>query len=175
VRIFDRDGVPLPSHRTGRIHVGGGLANDRYTDGTRLRRRDGLTETGDVGYLDDLGRLFVLGREDDMIVSGGENVYPQSVEDVLSGLPQVADVAAVGVDDDVYGRRIAVHVVRAPGAKLTAKAVRDHVRARRPRYEVPRDVVFRDELPRGATGKVLRRELRADQAGSASASGSPSK
>lgn len=175
VRVFDRDGVPLPSHRTGRIHVGGGLANDRYTDGTRLPRRDGLTETGDLGYLDDLGRLFVLSREDDMIVSGGENVHPQSVEDVLAALPEVAEVAAVGVDDGVHGQRIAVHVVRAPGARLTAKAVRDHVRAVRPRYEVPRDVVFRDELPRGATGKVLRRALRDDQAGSASASASPSK
>jgi fatty-acyl-CoA synthase len=175
VGIFDRGGVALPSHRTGRIHVGGGLSNDRYTDGTRLPRRDGLTETGDIGYLDDLGRLFVLGREDDMIVSGGENVHPQGVEDALSELPGVAEVAAVGVDDDVLGQRIVVHVVRAPGARLTAKAVRDHVRARRPRYEVPREVVFRDELPRGATGKVLRRALRGPQAGSASASGSPSK
>lgn len=162
VAIFDHGGVPLPSHRTGRIHVGGGLANDRYTDGTRLPRRDGLTETGDLGYLDDLGRLFVQGREDDMIVSGGENVHPRGVEDVLVEHPGVAEVAAVGVDDDVYGQRIAVHVVRAPGARLSAKAVRDHVRARRPRYEVPRDVVFRDALPRGATGKVLRRALRDD-------------
>jgi fatty-acyl-CoA synthase len=159
VRIFDRGGVVLPTHRTGRIHVGGGMTNDRYTDGTRLPQRDGLTETGDVGYLDDLGRLFVLGREDDMIVSGGENVYPRSVEDALSEHPGIAEVAAIGVDDDVYGQRIAVHVVKAPGARLSAKAVRDHVRARRPRFEVPRDVVFRDELPRGATGKILRRSL----------------
>jgi acyl-CoA synthetase (AMP-forming)/AMP-acid ligase II/carbon monoxide dehydrogenase subunit G len=163
VRIFDRGGVPLPSHRTGRIHVGGGMANDRYTDGTRPPQRDGLTQTGDVGYLDDLGRLFVLGREDDMIVSGGENVYPRSVEDVLSAHPAISEVAAIGVPDDVYGERIAVHVVKAPGARLSAKAVRDHVRAERPRFEVPRDVVFRDALPRNATGKILRRELRAPQ------------
>ena len=160
VRIFDEGGVALPTHRVGRIHIGGGLASDRYTDGTRLPRRDGLTETGDVGYLDDLGRLFVLGREDDMIVSGGENVSPRVVEDVLAEHPGVTEAAAVGVDDDVYGQRIAAFVVKAPGARLTAKAVRDHVRAHRPRYEVPRDVVFRDELPRGATGKVLRRTLR---------------
>ncbi|MEV4422304.1 AMP-binding protein [Patulibacter sp. NPDC049589] len=160
VRIFDWGGVPLPSHRTGRIHVGGGLASDRYTDGTRLPQRDGLTQTGDLGYLDDLGRLFVLGREDDMIVSGGENVHPRNVEDALAAHPAVAEVAAIGVADDLYGQRIAVHVVKAPGARLSAKVVREHVRAQRPRHEVPRDVVFRDELPRGATGKVLRRVLR---------------
>jgi fatty-acyl-CoA synthase len=179
VRIFDAGGVEQRTHRTGRIHVGGGLSNDRYTDGTRLPQRDGLTQTGDVGYLDDLGRLFVLGREDDMIVSGGENVYPQSVEDVLAELPAVAEVAAIGVPDDVYGQRIAVHVVKAPGARLSAKAVRDHVRATRPRFEIPRDVVFRDELPRNATGKILRRSLRdqsAEGSGrSSAASGSPSK
>lgn len=160
VAIFDRDGVALPTHRVGRIHVGGGLANDRYTDGTRLPRRDGLTETGDLGYLDDLGRLFVLGREEDTVVSGGENVRPQDVEDALAGHPGVAEVAAVGVEDDDLGERIAVHVVRAPGSRLSAKAVRDHVQALRPRHEVPRDVVFRETLPRGATGKVLRRALR---------------
>ena len=160
VRIVDRGGVALPTHRTGRILVGGGLANDRYTDGTRLPQRDGLSETGDVGYLDDLGRLFVLGREDDMIISGGENVYPRTVEDVLEEHPGVKEVAAIGVPDEHYGERIAVHVVKAPGARLSAKAVREHVRARRPRYEVPRDVVFCDELPRGATGKILRRALR---------------
>ena len=152
--------LSLPTHRTGRILVGGGLANDRYTDGTRLPQRDGLSETGDVGYLDDLGRLFVLGREDDMIISGGENVYPRTVEDVLEEHPGVKEVAAIGVPDEHYGERIAVHVVKAPGARLSAKAVREHVRAHRPRYEVPRDVVFCDELPRGATGKILRRALR---------------
>lgn len=159
VRIFSPDGVPLPSHRVGRIHVGGGLANDRYTDGTRLPRRDGLADTGDVGYFDDLDRLFVLGREDDMIVSGGENVYPRGLEDLLSDHPQIQDVAAVGVEDETYGQRLAVHVVRVPGSRLSAKAVREHARANRPNFEVPRDVVFVDELPRGATGKVIKREL----------------
>jgi fatty-acyl-CoA synthase len=162
VRIFDRDGVPLPTHRSGRIHVGGGLANDRYTDGTRLPRRDGLTQTGDVGYLDDLGRLFVLGREDDMVVTGGENVFPRPVEELLTAHPDVRDVAVIGVDDDVYGQRLAAYVVRRPGSRLSARAVRDHVRAHRPRFEVPRDVVFRDELPRGATGKVRTRHLGED-------------
>lgn len=159
VKIFAADGVPLQSHRIGRIHVGGGLANDRYTDGTRLPRRDGLADTGDVGYFDDLGRLFVLGREDDMIVSGGENVYPRGLEDLLADHPQIQDVVAVGVEDATYGQRLAVHVVRIPGSRLSAKAVRDHARAYRPNFEVPRDVVFADELPRGATGKVIKREL----------------
>jgi fatty-acyl-CoA synthase len=162
VRIYDPDGVPLPTHRTGRIHVGGGLANDRYTDGTRLPLRDGLTETGDVGYLDDLGRLFVLGRADDMIVSGGETVSPRPVEDLLAAHPDVADVAVLGVPDDAFGQRLVAHVVPRPGAAPTAEELVAHVRANRPRFEVPRDVRFRAEIPRGATGKVLARRLEAE-------------
>jgi fatty-acyl-CoA synthase len=159
VRIYDPDGVPLPTHRTGRIHVGGGLANDRYTDGTRLPHRDGLTETGDIGYLDDLGRLFVVGRADDMIVSGGETVSPRPVEDLLAAHPDVADVAVLGVPDDAFGQRLVAHVVPRPGAELTPESVEAHVREHRPRFEVPREVRFVDGIPRGATGKVLAREL----------------
>ncbi|EHN09778.1 Long-chain-fatty-acid--CoA ligase [Patulibacter medicamentivorans] len=164
VRIYDDADVPLPTHRPGRIHVGGANVNDRYTDGTRLTRVDGLTETGDVGYLDDLGRLFVLGREDDMIVSAGENVYPRGIEDLLIDHPEIDEVAAVGVADAELGQRLAVHVVLHEGSTLDADGVRAYVGAQRARVDVPRDVHFHDALPRGATGKILRRELAAASA-----------
>lgn len=157
VRIFDEDGVPLPTHRVGRIHVRGPLTSQRYTDGTRLPQRDGLTDTGDLGYLDDLGRLHVLGRADDMVVAGGERLFPRAVEDVISGHPAVADVAVV--PDPGGEERLVAHVVRAPGQTLSVEELRAHVAAQRPRAEVPADVRFLDALPRGATGKVAASDL----------------
>ena len=118
-----------------------------------------------AGHLDEDGRVFVDGREDDMIVSGGENVYPGEVEDLLAALPQVREAAVIGVPDDEYGQRLAAYLVLRDGEKLDAEAVRDHVRRHRARFSVPRDVVFLDALPRNATGKVLARELRAGSPG----------
>ena len=98
-----------------------------------------------------------------MIVSGGENVFPQEVEEVILAMPSVADAAVVGVPDDEFGQRLRAAVVAAPGGGgPTADEVRDHVRANLARYKVPRDVVFLDELPRNATGKVLRRVIAED-------------
>jgi fatty-acyl-CoA synthase len=116
--------------------------------------------TGDLGYVRD-GLLFVAGRDDEMIISGGENVYPREVEDLLSNLDGVTEVAVLGVPDDEFGQRLAAFVV---GAKtLTAEQVRDHVRANLARFSVPRDVFFLDELPRNAAGKVVKRQLREQQ------------
>ncbi len=143
VRLFD-----------GRIFVG----NDLLVEGMDKEMRDGLMATGDLGRFDDDGRLYVVGREDDMIVSGGENVFPQPVEEAISALPGVADVAVVGVPDEEFGQRLRAVVVRSDPS-LTEDAVRDAVRARLARHYVPRDVVFTDALPRNAAGKVLRREL----------------
>lgn len=130
-----------------------------YTDGAARELNGGLLATGDLGHLDEEGRVFVDGRQDDMIVSGGENVFPSEVEDVLAARPEVREVAVLGVADDRYGQRLAAYVVLHDGAELTADAVRDHVRARLARFCVPRDVVFLPELPRNATGKVLKRKL----------------
>ena len=122
---------------------------------------DGLMSTGDVGRLDENGRLFVEGRDDEMIVSGGENVFPKEVEDCLQRHENVQDVAAIGVDDEDYGKRLRAFVV-ADGQidpdELT-ETLKKHLRDILGRYTVPRDIVFVDELPRNATGKVLKKDL----------------
>jgi len=110
--------------------------------------------------LDDEGRLTVLGRDDDMVVIGGENVYPGQVEDVLAEHPSVAEVAVVDEEDAAYGVRLVAHVVPAPGARVDEAELQELVRGTLARFAVPREVRVRDELPRNATGKVLRKELR---------------
>ena len=116
--------------------------------------------SGDVGYLDDAGRLFVVGRDDEMIVSGGENVYPIEVEKTLAAHPEVAEAAVIGVDDEKYGQRLAAFVVLTPGGVGgTADALKQHVRENLANYKVPREITILDELPRSSTGKILRAEL----------------
>ncbi|HEX8003350.1 MAG TPA: AMP-binding protein [Mycobacteriales bacterium] len=141
---------------TGRIFVGNGLVIDAYTSGESKETRGGLMATGDLGRFDDEGRLYVVGREDDMIVSGGENVFPAPVEEVLSALPGVRDAAVVGVPDEEFGQRLRAYVV-ADG--VTEQDVKDAVRERLARHYVPRDVVFVVALPRNAAGKVVKRDL----------------
>ena len=160
VKIVDDKDREVPAGTTGRIFVGNELQFEGYTGGGSKAMLDGLMSVGDLGHFDEEGRLFVEGREDDMIVSGGENVFPGEVEDLLARHPAVADVAIVGVDDKEFGKRLKAFVVKAPDASLTEDEVKDHVKRHLARYKVPRDVEFLDELPRNATGKVLRRELR---------------
>ncbi|MEY2513477.1 MAG: fatty-acyl-CoA synthase [bacterium] len=164
VRLYDRDDRELVEPgAVGRIFVGSEMVFDGYTNGTRKPVIDGLTSSGDIGHLDGEGRLFVDGREDEMIVSGGENVFPREVEDAVATLDGVQDVAVIGVDDERFGRRMRAFVVLVEGAQLSAADVQEHVRAKLASFKVPRDVVFLAELPRTATGKVLKRELeRAD-------------
>src|SRR5205823_14366383 len=159
VRIVDDDGHEVPTGEHGRIFVGNSMLFEGYTGGGGKETIDGLMSTGDVGHVDEAGRLFVEGRADDMIVSGGENVFPGEVADLLRGHDAIADAAVVGVDDDEMDQRLAAYVVRAEGADVGADGVRDLVKSRLARYKVPRDVEFVDELPRTATGKVVRREL----------------
>ena len=120
---------------------------------------DGYMSSGDMGHFDRNGLLFVDGRDDDMIVSGGENVFPQEVENLLAGRADVSDVAVVGVDDPEFGKRLRAFVVTARGAPQNAHEIQQYVKANLARHKVPRDVVFVDELPRNATGKLLRRVL----------------
>ncbi|NGY61202.1 AMP-binding protein [Lentzea sp. NEAU-D13] len=155
--IVDDRGEPVAPGETGRIFVGNEMLFDGYTNGTSKESLNGLMSTGDLGYVRN-GLLFVAGRDDEMIVSGGENVYPREVEDLLSNLDGVTEVAVLGVEDDEFGQRLVAFVV---GAKtLTAEHVREHVKANLARFSVPRDVFFVNELPRNAAGKVLKRQLR---------------
>ncbi|WP_107772891.1 AMP-binding protein [Nocardioides sediminis] len=157
VRIFDDEGREVPTGRTGRIFVGNSLLFEGYTGGGTKDMIDGLMATGDVGRFDDAGRLYVEGRDDEMIVSGGENVFPKEVEDCLVGHEAVAEAAAVGVDDPDYGTRLRAFVARR--ADVTEDELKEHVKTNLARYKVPREIVFLDELPRNATGKVLKRDL----------------
>ncbi len=144
---------------TGRVFVRSGLKFPGYTGGGSKNELDGLLSSGDVGHFDEDGLLFIDGRDDDMIVSGGENVFPGEVENLLLEHPAVADAAVIGVDDADFGRRLKALIVRADGADLDVGEVQAHVRSELARHKVPRDVVFVDELPRNATGKLLRAEL----------------
>jgi acyl-CoA synthetase (AMP-forming)/AMP-acid ligase II len=160
LRVVDDQGHDVPPDEPGRIFVGSGLAFAGYTDGSDKDRLDGLVATGDIGVLDAEGRLTVLGRDDDMVVIGGENVYPGQVEDVLHLHPSVADVAVVDVPDDQWGARLVAHVVPVGGASIDEEQLQDLVKEKLARFAVPREVKVTDELPRNATGKVLKRELK---------------
>ena len=149
---------------SGTLYVSSGLSFSGYTDGGSKRVLDGLMSSGDTGHFDDHGLWFVDGRDDDMIVSGGENVYPVEVENLLGDHPAIAEAAVVGVPDPDFGQRLCAFVVVQDGAALDADAVRAYVRNRLARHKVPRDVVFLDALPRNETGKVLKRDLMAGAA-----------
>jgi acyl-CoA synthetase (AMP-forming)/AMP-acid ligase II len=161
VRLLDEEGGEVGPGDTGRIFVGNEMAMDGYTGGGGKQVVGGLMSSGDVGHLDAAGRLFVAGRDDEMIVSGGENVFPREVEDLLASHDAVCEVAVIGVVDDEFGQRLRAYVVAQPGHDPSPDDLRDHVKANLARYKVPRDVVFIAELPRNSTGKVLKRELAA--------------
>ncbi len=158
VKIFDDQGLTAPVGEVGRVFVGNSGQFEQYTGGGTKETLDGLMSSGDVGHLDHNGLLFITGRADDMIVSGGENVFPHEVEDLLLTMDGITDAGAVGVDDDEFGQRLAVFVV-AGGQAIDAAAVKKMVGASLARHKVPRDVHFVDELPRTATGKLLRHRL----------------
>ena len=158
VEILDHDGGPVPDGQVGRVFVGSAMPFEGYTNGGDKERIRGLLSSGDMGRFVD-GLLFVEGRDDDMIVSGGENVFPAEVEELLRARPSIADAAVIGVDDDEFGQALAAFVVTEPGAELTVDEVRSHVKDQLARHKVPRTVTFIDELPRNATGKLLRRSL----------------
>jgi acyl-CoA synthetase (AMP-forming)/AMP-acid ligase II len=159
VKLLDEDGREVPPGVSGRIFVGNEMVFDGYTDGGGKQIISGLMSTGDVGRFDADGRLFVDGRDDEMIVSGGENVFPREVEDLLADHPQIEEAAVVGVSDEEFGQRLKAFVVLRPGETLSEQAVQAHVKANLARFKVPREVDFLEQLPRNATGKVLKREL----------------
>jgi fatty-acyl-CoA synthase len=160
VRLYDENGKEVPKGEVGRIFVGNTFPFEGYTGGGGKQIIDGLMSSGDVGYFDHNDLLYVSGRDDEMIVSGGENVFPAEVEDLISGHPEVVEATALGVEDKEWGQRLRAFVVRVDGATLDEDAVKTYVKDHLARYKVPREVVFLDELPRNPTGKILKRELR---------------
>jgi acyl-CoA synthetase (AMP-forming)/AMP-acid ligase II len=162
--ILDEHDEPVPPGVEGRVFVGNDMPFEGYTrEGADVERRadprGDLLGTGDVGKVDEAGRLHLTGRADDMIVSGGENVHPGPVEELLEKRSEVREVAVVGVEDEKFGQALAAFVVLSDGAGVSADDVRGWVKAELTRFSVPRDVHFLDELPRNATGKVAKKEL----------------
>ena len=160
VRILDKAGRELGPDQVGRVFVGSASRFEGYTGGGGKESIGGLLSSGDLGHFDRRGRLFIDGRDDDMIVSGGENVFPAEVEDLLATHPAIVEAAVIGVADEEFGQRLQAFVVRRPGARLTERQVKDHVRGQLARYKVPKSVVFVDSLPRTTTGKLRRLDLR---------------
>ena len=159
VLFDDNDRRVHGANKRGRIFIRSGARFEGYTDGRHKQIIDGYMSSGDMGHFDENGLLFVDGRDDDMIVSGGENVFPQEVENLLIERDDVFDAAVVGVDDSDFGKRLRAFIVSQPGARQDVEEIKLYVKSNLARYKVPRDVVFIDELPRNATGKLLRRVL----------------
>jgi fatty-acyl-CoA synthase len=159
VKVLDADGREVSRGTTGRIFVGTTTPFEGYTGGGGKEVVDGMLSTGDIGHFDEAGRLFIDGRDDEMIVSGGENVFPRELEELLLTHPAIADAAAIGVDDPEFGQRLRAFVVTGDGAAVTEKELQDFAKENLARYKAPREVLFLQELPRNPTGKVLKREL----------------
>ena len=158
VKIYDQKDTEATLGESGRIFVGNSLLFEGYTGGGSKDMIDGLMSTGDVGRFDQHGLLYVEGRDDEMIVSGGENVFPKEVEDCLARHEAVTEVAAIGVEDDQFGKRLRAFVVLTDSS-CSEDDLKSWVKDNLARYKVPREIVFIEELPRNATGKVLKREL----------------
>ena len=167
VRLYDENGREVPQGEVGRIFVGNEMSFEGYTGGGGKEAIDDLLSSGDVGHIDADGRLFIDGRDDEMIVSGGENVFPREVEDLLADHEDVAEVAVIGVEDAEYGQRLKAFVAPKGGAEIDEADLIAHVKAHLASYKSPREIEFLDELPRNATGKVLKRELREREPGKA--------
>ena len=159
VRLFDEDDREVAPGQTGRIFVASGFPFEGYTGGDTKATIGDLMSSGDVGHFDAAGRLFIDGRDDDMIISGGENLFPSEVEDLLAGHPAVREVAVIGVDDEDWGQRLKAVVVLQEGEIVDEDGLKDYVKKNLAAFKVPREVVFVDALPRNATGKVLKRQL----------------
>jgi fatty-acyl-CoA synthase len=167
VKILGDDGEEVQAGTTGRIFVGNAGQFEGYTGGETKEQIKGLMSSGDVGHFDEEGRLFIDGRDDEMIVSGGENVFPAEIEELLAGHEAVEEVAAIGVEDEKFGQRLKAFVVLRDSKELSEGEAKAYVKDNLANYKVPREVVFIDELPRNQTGKVLKRELQEQGEGDA--------
>jgi fatty-acyl-CoA synthase len=162
VKIYDEDGDEVAEGETGRVFVGNDMGFEGYTGGGGKDEIDGLLSSGDVGHFDEEGRLFIDGRDDEMIVSGGENLFPREIEDLLSDHEAVSEAAAIGVDDEKFGQRLVAYVVLRDEKDASEDDLKGYVKSNLANFKVPREIRFLDELPRNSTGKVLKRELAED-------------
>jgi fatty-acyl-CoA synthase len=162
VKLYDDDGKEVAEGESGRIFVGNEMQFEGYTGGGTKDEIDGLMSSGDVGHFDEHGNLFIDGRDDEMIVSGGENVFPAEVEDLLAKHSDVNEAAIIGVDDEKFGQVLKAFVVPCRGKKPSEDTLKKYVKENLANYKVPKDWVFLDELPRNETGKVLKKDLKED-------------
>src|SRR4051812_38195564 len=176
VKLYDDDGNEVTeTGETGRIFVGNEMQFEGYTSGGTKDEIDGLMSSGDVGHFDEHGNLFIDGRDDEMIVSGGENVFPAEVEDLLAKHSDIAEAAVIGVDDEKFGQVLKAFVVPCSGKKPSEDTLKKHVKENLANYKVPKEWEFIDELPRNATGKVLKKDLKEDGASSDNGGGQKKK
>jgi acyl-CoA synthetase (AMP-forming)/AMP-acid ligase II len=161
IAILDDQRQEVAPGMVGTIYVRNKTQFGGYTSGTTKEFHDGYMASGDIGYVDGAGLLFVVGRDDEMIVSGGENVYPIEVEKTLAAHRDVAEASVLGVDDEQYGQRLVAFVVLEDQASATVESLKQHVRDNLTNYKVPREIFAIEELPRSSTGKIARGELQA--------------
>ena len=164
VQIFDDQMAEVPVGETGEMCIRSGYTMGGYwrnDEATREAFAGGWLHTGDLARRDKEGYIYLVDRKKDMIISGGQNVYSTEVERIIGQLPAVAEVAVVGVPDDLWGERVTAVVVRKPGSDLTEQTVIAACRDRLAGYKSPKDVRFWDELPKNVLGKVLKRDIRA--------------
>lgn len=155
IAIFDNDGNRCEAGQTGEIFVRSNVLFEGYTSGDNKDERDGFMSIGDLGHLDDDGHLYVESRSDDMVIVGGENVYPIEIEEVIEAVDGVSEVTVLGIEDDEYGHVLAAFVVGSASEETIRSACKDELAS----YKVPRRIEILDELPRTSTGKVIKREL----------------
>lgn len=163
LKIFDDNDQELPAGEAGEIVTRGPSTMKGYfknPEATKETMRGGWLHTGDIGYLDDEGWLYVVDRKKDMILKGGENIYPAEIENVLYKHPDVAEAAVIGVPHDVYGEDVVAFVVKAAGSEVTEADIIEHVKTEVTSFKAPAEVHFLKHLPKSGVGKILRRELR---------------
>jgi long-chain acyl-CoA synthetase len=163
MKVVDDDGNELPRGQVGEIVIRGHNVMKGYwnrDDATAQVLVDGWLHTGDMATVDEDGYFFIVDRKKDMIIRGGYNVYPREIEEVLYEHPGVLEAAVIAVPDEALGEEVGAVVVRRPDSEAGADEIRAFVRERVAAYKYPRHVWFTDELPKGATGKILKREIR---------------
>jgi long-chain acyl-CoA synthetase len=162
MRVVDEDDRDVPDGELGEIVLRGENVLKGYFKNevaTETAFRNGWFHTGDIGYRDVDGFFFIVDRKSDMIIRGGENIYPREIDEVLYQHPQIAAAAVIGVPDELYGEEVAAVVVLKPGAEISEEEVIDFCKARLADYKCPKTVRFMEEIPKGPTGKLLKRDL----------------